>query len=327
MSTRRALLGMGLALPFVGRSDPASAQGAGSYPDRPIRVVVGFAAGGGTDITTRTLQPRLQTALGQPVVVENRPGASGNLATEVVVRAPPDGYTLVMGTIAAFAINPTLFPNLGFDPGADLTPVSMSGDVLNVLVVPMDRPWRTVADIIAAAKARPGQLSYSSSGVGGSGHLGGALLDRMAGIETVHVPYRGGGPAMTDLIGGKVDFSFATASTALPQVEGGRLRLIAVPNIKRSVFVPDTPTVAETLPGFDVANWNALAGPKNLPRPIVDKLNAAMRTALADADTGAALKRHGVDPTPSSPEELARFIREETAKWAPIVRDSGASVN
>lgn len=328
-TTRRAALlaaAGGLAAPLVARGDALAQAGGGDYPNRPVRMVVGFAAGGGTDITTRTLQPRLAEALGQPVVVENRPGASGNVATELVVRAAPDGYTLLMGTIAALSINPTLFPNLGFDPSEDLTAISMSGDVLNVLVVPADRPWRSVADLVAAARAAPGTLNYSSSGVGGSGHLGGALFDRMAGVQTVHVPYRGGGPAMTDLVAGKVDFSFSTASTALPQVEAGKLRLLAVPNLRRSALLPDTPAVSETLPGFDVANWNALVGPKGLPRPVVERANAAMRRALAAPEVAASLRRHGVEPTPSSPEELARFIREERAKWAPIVRESGASV-
>jgi len=322
---RGALLGAtGLALPLI---LPRRAASQAAFPNRPIRMVVGFAAGGGTDITTRTLAPRLGAALGQTIVVENRPGASGNIATETVLRSPPDGHVLLMGTIAALAINSTLFPNLGFDPQTDLTPVCMGGDVLNVLVVPAARPWRTVADLVAEAKRRPGELTYSSSGVGGAGHLGGALLDQLAGIQTVHVPYRGGGPAMTDLIGGKVDYSFSTAPTALPQVENGSLRLLAVPTTNRSALIPDTPTVGETVPGFSVANWYALVGPKNLPAPIVEKLNGAMRETLADGGVREQLRLHGVEPTPSSPAELARFIREETEKWAPIVRASGATVN
>lgn len=324
MIRRRTLAGVALATPSLIGAFPRPTVAQDAWPTRPVRVVVGFAAGGGTDITTRTLLPRWSAALGQPIIVDNRPGAGGNLATEIVVRAQPDGYTLLMGTIAALAINPSMYANLGFDPATDLTPIGLSGDVLNVLVVPVDRPWRSVGELIAAAKAAPETLTYSSSGIGGSGHLAGALLDQMAGIRTIHVPYRGGGPAMTDLIGGKVDFSFSTASTALPQVEGGKLRLLAVPTLNRSRFLPDTPPVSEVLPGFDVQNWNALVGPKGLPRPIVDRAGAALRAALADGETAGALRRHGVDPAPSSPEELARFIRDETAKWAPIVRASGA---
>lgn len=323
MLHRRTLAGLlpaGLAAATI---RPASAQS--DYPNRPIRIVVGFAAGGGTDLTTRTMQPKLQQALGVSIVVDNRPGAGGNLATELVTRAAPDGYTLLMGTIGALAINPTLYRNLSFDPQADLTPVSMSGNILNVLVVPADRPWRNVGELIAAAKARPDTVTYGSSGVGGAGHLAGALLDQMAGTRTVHVPYRGGGPLMTDLVGGKVDFAFSTAPTAVPQIEAGKLRAIAVPTLRRTALLPEVPTVAETLPGYEVANWYALLGPKGLPAPVVERLNAAMRATLQDADVLAHLARHGVEPTPSTPEELARFIRDETAKWAPIVRATGAT--
>ncbi|CAH0289205.1 tripartite tricarboxylate transporter substrate binding protein [Roseomonas sp. CECT 9278] len=321
MLTRRRLA----ALPLLAAPLPAAAQA--WNPTRPIRIVVGFAAGGATDISTRTIQPKLQSLLGQPIVVDNRPGAGGNLATETVVRAAPDGTTLLMGTIGALAINPTLYPNLSFNPQADLTPIAMAGSVLNVLVVPADRPWRTVADLVAAAKARPDTLSYGSSGVGGAGHLAGALLDQMAGISTIHVPYRGGGPLMTDLLSGKTDFAFSTAPTALPQVEGGRLRALAVVTPQRSAMLPNLPTVAETLPGYEVANWYALVGPRGLPAAVVERLNTAMRETMADAEVRAHLARHGVEPMPGSAEELARFIRVETEKWAPIVRASGASVN
>jgi len=320
MIARRALLGAAalLSVPRVLRAQP-------DYPNRPVRIVIGFAAGGATDVTTRVMQPKLQALLGQPVVVENRPGAGGNIATEVVVRSPPDGYTLLMGTIGALAINPTMYRSLPFDPQQDLAPISLAGSVLNLLVVPADKPWRNVAALIEAAKARPDTLSYGSSGVGGAGHLAGALLDQMASIRTVHVPYRGGGPLMTDLIGGKLDFAFSTAATALPQVEAGRLRAIAVPTSARSRLLPDVPAVAETVPGYEVANWYALLGPKGLPAPIVGRLNAAMRQALADPEVAGHLSGHGVEPLPSSPEELARFIQVETAKWAPIVRASGAT--
>ncbi len=319
MPRRRHLLALlpALAAPRLGHAQS-------DYPNRPIRIIVGFAAGGGTDLTTRALQPKMQALLGQPIVVDNRPGAGGNIATEQVVRAAPDGYTLLMGTIAALAINPTLYGNLPFDPATDLTPISQSGSILNVLVVPVDRPWRSVPELIAAAKARPDTLSYASSGVGGAGHLAGALFDQMAGIRTVHVPYRGGGPLMTDLVGGKVDFSFATAPTAIPQIQGGRLRALGVPTLRRSPLLPDAPTIAETLPGYEVGNWYALVGPRGLPEPVVQKLGDAIRATLADGEVRRHLAGHGVEPTPSTPAELARFIREETAKWAPIIRASGA---
>ncbi|MGG5886383.1 Bug family tripartite tricarboxylate transporter substrate binding protein [Falsiroseomonas sp. HC035] len=325
MIARRMLAGL-LPAGLAATALPASAQ-APPYPSRPIRIIVGFAAGGGTDLTARTMQPKLQQALGGSIVIENRPGAGGNLATELAVRAPPDGYTLLMGTIGALAINPTLYANLPFNPQTDLTPISMSGSILNVLVVPVDRPWRSAAELVAAARANPDRLTYGSSGVGGAGHLAGALLDQMAGIKTVHVPYRGGGPLMTDLIGGKIDFAFSTAPTAMPQIEGGRLRALAVPGLTRSALMPDVPTVAEILPGYEVGNWYALVGPRGLPAPVVAKLNAAMRATLSDEVVLAHLARHGVDPLASTPEELAGFIRSETAKWAPIVRATGATMN
>ncbi|BDG70630.1 Bug family tripartite tricarboxylate transporter substrate binding protein [Roseomonas fluvialis] len=325
MLTRRRLA----ALPLLAAQTiaPLAARAQDWTPTRPIRIVVGFAAGGATDISTRTIAPKLQSLLGQPIVVDNRPGAGGNLATETVVRAAPDGSTLLMGTIGALAINPTLYRSLPFNPQTDLTPIAMAGSVLNVLVVPVDRPWQTVADLVAAARARPDTLSYGSSGVGGAGHLAGALLDQMAGIRTIHVPYRGGGPLMTDLLSGKTDFAFSTAPTALPQVEGGRLRALAVVTPQRSAMLPNLPTVAETLPGYEVANWYALVGPKGLPASIVARFNTAMRDTMADAEVRAHLARHGVEPLPGSAEDLARFIRVETDKWAPIVRASGATVD
>jgi tripartite-type tricarboxylate transporter receptor subunit TctC len=323
MLTRRHLA----ALPLLAAPAAMPARAQDWTPTRPIRIVVGFAAGGATDISTRTIAPKLQSILGQPIVVDNRPGAGGNLATEAVVRAAPDGATLLMGTIGALAINPTLYRSLPFNPQTDLTPIAMAGSVLNVLVVPVDRPWRSVADLIAAARARPETLSYGSSGVGGAGHLAGALLDQMANIRTIHVPYRGGGPLMTDLLSGKTDFAFSTAPTALPQVEGGRLRALAVVTPQRSAMLPNLPTVAETLPGYEVANWYALVGPKGLPANIVARLNAAMQETMADAEVRGHLARHGVEPIPGTPEDLARFIRVETDKWAPIVRASGATVD
>ena len=321
MIHRRALLGGGMGLALAA---PALAQGSAAYPDRPIKITVGFAPGGSTDTVTRMMAPKLGALLGQPVVVDNRPGGSGNVATSTTVRAAADGYNLLMGTISALAINPSMFTDLGFDPATDLAPIGMAVDIQSVLVVPADRPWRSVAELVAAAKAKPDTLSYSSSGIGGAGHLSGALLDHLAGIRTVHVAYRGGGPAMTDLISGKIDYSFATAPNALPMIEAGRLRALAVPTEQRLPELPDVPTVAETLPGFAVANWYALVGPKGLPAPIVQKLNAALRETLWDPEVKALLVAHGATPTPSTPEELGRFIRSETAKWRPIVQATGA---
>ena len=315
---RRALLA-GLAAPGLARAQWA--------PSRPIRIVVGFSAGGGTDITIRAMTARLQASLGQPVVVENKPGASGNLAIEMVLRAAPDGHTLLMGTIAALALNPTLFRNLGFDPRVDFSPISLAGDILNLFVCAPDKPFADFAALLAAARARPDTLSNGHSGVGGTGHLAGCLLDSMAGIQTIQVSYRGGGALIADIISGKVDFSCATASTTLPHIESGRLRALAAPTPSRSPLLPNTPAVAETLPGYAVANWNALVGPRGMAPAVVARLNTAMREALADPEVAGNLRRHGVEPAPSSPEELSRFIREETDKWAPVIRASGATVD
>jgi tripartite-type tricarboxylate transporter receptor subunit TctC len=321
MITRRILGPAALAV----LATPALAQW---QPTRPIRILVGFAPGGGTDITTRTIGAKLQDLLGQSIVVENRPGAGGNVATEAASNAPSDGTTFLMGTIGSLVMNPML-QRLPYVVLTDLTPISRAVEATNVLVVPPDRPWRSVADLIAAAKARPETLSYGSSGVGGAGHLAGALLDSMAGIKTIHVPYRGGGQLITDILSGKVDFSFGTAATVLPHVEANRLRALAVPLARRSALLPAIPTVAEAanLPGYEVANWYALMGPRGTPAPVVARMNAAMMEALRDARVVADLAKHGLEAAPSSPEELAGFIRSETEKWRPVLQRSGASAN
>jgi tripartite-type tricarboxylate transporter receptor subunit TctC len=321
MLTRR-LLG---ATALTGLAAPALAQW---QPTRPIRILVGFAPGGGTDITTRTIGAKLGELLGQSIVVENRPGAGGNVATEAASNAPSDGTTFLMGTIGSLVMNP-MMQRLPYEVLRDLTPISRAVEVTNVLVVPPDRPWRSLPDLIAAAKARPDTLSYGSSGVGGAGHLAGALLDAMAGISTVHVPYRGGGQLITDLLSGKVDFSFSTAATVLPHVEANRLRPLAVPLPRRSALLPNVPTVAEAanLPGYEVANWYALLGPRGLPQPIVQRMNAAMVEALRDPRVVADLAKHGLEAAASTPEALTGFIRSETEKWRPVLQRAGASAN
>jgi tripartite-type tricarboxylate transporter receptor subunit TctC len=318
----RRLLGAAALAPFA---TPALAQW---QPSRPVRILVGFAPGGGTDITTRTLSQKFQALLGQPIVVENRPGAGGNLASEATVNAPADGSVLMMGTIASLVMNPMMV-RLPFEVLTDLTTIGRSVEVANVFVVPVDRPWRSMAEFLAAARARPGTLAYGSSGVGGAGHVGGALLDDMARIQTIHVPYRGGGQLITDILSGKVDFAIATAATVLPHIEAGRLRALAVPSPQRSPLLPEIPTVAEAanLPGYEVANWYGLMGPRGLPRPIVDRMNAVLNEALRDPEVVANLAKHGLEPAPSTPEEFTAIIRAETEKWRPIIARAGASAN
>lgn len=318
MKKRDLLAGLAL-LPW------ATSALAQEYPSRPIRLLVGFAAGGSTDVFARAIAPRLQALLGQPVVIENRPGAGGNIATEATARSAPDGYTLLLGTIGPLAINPTLYGNLSFDPLKDLTPVSLVGEVPNVLAVPVDRPFRSVADIIAAAKAQPEALNFGSSGIGSAGHLAAEQLNLMAGIRTTHVPYRGGGALLPELIAGRVDYAFTTALNGIPQAEAGKLRILGVPNGKRVPLLPEIPTIAESgLPGFDGVDWAAMMAPPGLPAPILTKLNAAMQSLLKEPELVAAMAARRLVLEASTPEALSAFLRQETTRWAPVVRASGA---
>nr|WP_314075256.1 tripartite tricarboxylate transporter substrate binding protein [uncultured Roseococcus sp.] len=296
------------------------------YPSRPIRLLVGFAPSGSTDIVARAMSQKLQSLLGQPIVVENRPGAGGSIATEQVSRSAPDGHTLLLGTIGPLAINPTLYRDLPFDPLKDLTSISRVGLVLNVLAVPADRPWRSVTELLAAARARPDTLTCATSGVGGAGHLANEQMNALAGVRTVHVPYRGGGALLADLVSGKVDYAFTTALNAVPQTEAGKLRLLAVPTAQRSRLLPQVPTMAESgLPGFEMMDWIALMGPRDLPAPIVRTIADAVRATLTDPELVAQLAERRVEVEPSSPGELVQFLRDETARWAPIVRASGST--
>lgn len=317
---RRALLAAG-ALPLAA---PARAQD--GFPSRPLRLVVGFTPGGATDTSARAIAPRMGEALGQPVIVENRPGAGSNIATEVVARSPADGHTLLLATLGALVVSPMVM-RLPVDPARDLVPVSIAVDLFNILVLPIDRPWRSVAELVAAAKAAPGRLSYGTSGIAGGPHLAGLLFDRTAGIETTAVHYRGGGLVVTDLLAGRVDFSFATAASVLAQVREGKLRALAVPHLERSRLMPDIPTVAESgLPGFDVPSWYGVLAPRGTPEAALARINAAMRVALNDADTTAALNRSGLEPRWSTPEQMTAALAAERATWAPIIRDSGIRI-
>jgi len=320
MIARRAAL----LAPALLAAPATRAQGAGSFPDRPVRVVVGFTAGGGTDLAMRAIAPRLGEALGQPVVIDNRPGAGGNIATEIVVRAPADGHTLLLGTIGPMVINPIIYPSLPFDPLADLVPVSTLVRAATVLVVPAARPWRSVADLVAAARAAPGALNWGYSGVGTTGHLAATLLNRLAGIETVGVPYRGGGPLMTDLLSGRLDFTFSTTPPALPQVEAGRVRALAVPTLRRSPGLPDVPTVAEGgVPGFDVESRYMLLAPRGTPAAAVTRLGEAARVALSDPAVAAQLARQGLEALYEAADDVAASLRTDAERWRPIVAASG----
>jgi tripartite-type tricarboxylate transporter receptor subunit TctC len=293
------------------------------YPARPIRMIVGFAPGGGTDLTARPVAQKLSELLGQQVVVENKPGAAGNIATEQVVRAAPDGYTVLMGTIAALAINPSLYGNLKFDPETDLAPVIQVVDATNVLTLHPSVPAGSVKELIALAKQT--SLSAGSSGIGATGHLAIELFNLMAGTKLVHVPYKGGGPAMGDLVGGQIQLIFATTASAIPQIKAGRVKGIAVTTAKRSALMPELPTISEAgLPGFDANNWYGIVVPAGTPRAIIDQLNAATTKALGMPDVKATLFNQGLDPAPGTPEQFGAYIKSERIKWAKVIKASGA---
>ncbi len=303
----------------------ATGVAAAAYPDKPIRLVVPFPAGGGADAIARTLAPKLSQQLGQQVYIDNRAGAGGNVGAEAVARAPADGYTLLYGTNGTHAINQSLYGNLRFDPLADFAPVSRLTEIAPMLVVHPKLPVKNVAELIRYAKAHPGQLNFASAGNGTTSHLAGELFKTMAGIDIVHIPYRGGNAAMMDVIAGRAPVMIDVMPNALPQVTGGKLRGLAVATARRSPSAPDFPTIAESgLPGFEMSAWDGILAPAGTPQPIVDKLNAAIRATLADPQVAASLIARGARPVPGSPAEFARHIRSETGKWAEVVRTSGA---
>jgi tripartite-type tricarboxylate transporter receptor subunit TctC len=302
----------------------ALAQGAlaAQWPDRPVRMLVGFAPGGGTDATARAIAPKLTELLGQQVIVDNRPGATGNIATDITAKSNPDGYTILMGTIAALAINPALYEKLPFDPLKDLLPVTRAVDSTNVLVVHPSVPAKSVKELIALAKAK--SLNCGSSGVGGAGHLALELFNLQTGTKIVHVPYKGGGPAMIDLMGGQIQLIFATAASAVGAIKSGKINALAVTTLKRSPLVPDLPTIAETgLKGFEANNWYGIMVPAKTPREIINRLNKDVSTALLTPNIKELLFKQGLDSAPESPEAFGAYIKSEHAKWAKVVKAAG----
>jgi tripartite-type tricarboxylate transporter receptor subunit TctC len=300
-----------------------AASAADPYPTRPVRMIVGFAPGGGTDLTARPVAQKLSDLMGQQVIVENRPGAGGNIATEQVARASPDGYTLLMGTIASLAISPGLYGNLRFDPETDFAPVIQVVDATNVLALHPSVPANSVKELIDLARQR--SLSAGSSGVAATGHLSIELFNLMAGVKLVHVPYKGGAPAMGDLVGGQVHLIFATAASAIPHIKSGRIKGIAVTTAKRSSLLPELPTISEAgLAGFDANNWYGLVAPAKTPRAIIDQLNAEVTKILNMPDVRTTLFNQGLDPAPGTPEQFGAYIKSERAKWAKVIKASGA---
>jgi tripartite-type tricarboxylate transporter receptor subunit TctC len=302
----------------------AAAPALAQYPAKPVRMIVGFAASGGADVTARAIAAKLSELLGERVVVDNRPGAAGNIATELVANAEPDGYTILMGTIAALSINPSLYRGkLPFDPLRDLAPIVQAVDSTNILSLHASVPAGNVRELIALAKAKP--LNYGSSGVGAPSHLAGELFNTQAGTRMSHIPYKGGVPAMIDLMAGQVQVMFAGATSALPHIKTGKIKGIAVTTLKRSTLMPTIPTISESgLPGFDANNWYGLMAPKRTPRAIVLRLNAEITKALAMPDVKSFLATQGLEPAAGSPEQFGAYIRSETEKWSRVVQQSGA---
>jgi tripartite-type tricarboxylate transporter receptor subunit TctC len=303
---------------------PLAAGGAESFPARPMRLVVPFAPGGSADFVARLVALRMFESSGRQVVVDNRGGASGMIGNEIVARAAPDGYTLTIGTLGPFAVNSSLFDKMPYDPVADFAPVSMTGTASHILVTHPALPVKTVGDLITFARGKPGQLAFASSGIGNATHLSGELFKFLAKVDIVHVPYKGGGPAMTDLVGGQVALSFASMPSALPHVRSGRLRAIAVSAGRRSAAIPELQTVAESgLPGFASEDWQGILAPAKTPRPIVLMIGAELQRVLMSQDIGEKLMAAGFEARTSTPETFAEWMKTETAKWARVVSAAG----
>jgi len=299
----------------------ASAQ---TYPQKPIRIVVPFPPGGIADVMSRIIGARLTETWGQPVIIDNKPGSGGNIAADFVAKSAPDGYTVVMGSVGTHAVNPSLFKQMPYDSVKDFVPVVLVTEAEGLLTVnPAVAPVRTVPELIALAKANPGKLSYSSGGVGTSSHLAGELFKSMAGVDIVHVPYKGNVPSITDLIGGQVGLSFATMPTVLPHVRAGKLRGVAVIGSDRSAAAPEFPTVAETLPGFSVNNWIGLFAPAGTSPEIVNRLNAEVLKILDSPEVQKRMEAEGARYFRKTPEEFGQFVRAETLKWAKVLKDAG----
>jgi tripartite-type tricarboxylate transporter receptor subunit TctC len=312
----------GLVALFI--SVTASAQ---TYPNKPIRLVLPYPPGGGTDVIARPIAQKLTESLGQQVIVDNRGGANGNIGMEFVAKSPADGYTLLFALTAQYAINPSLYPKLSYDPVKDYAPISLLANAPYLLVVHPSVPAKSTAELIALMKARPGQLAYSSSGNGSGAHLAGEMLRSLARVQMTHVPYKGAGPAMPDLIAGQVQLSFVTYTAAGPHIKTGRLRALGVTTAKRSPTLPDLPAIAETVAGYDSAVWYGFAAPAGTPAEIVNKLNAEVLRVLAAPDFRSRITLEAVAPIGTSPDEFGSFMKSEIVRWAKVVRESGAKVD
>ena len=316
---RRIAAALFIAVAFSGG---ASAQG---WPEKPVRLVVGFTPGGPSDILARALGQKLAESWTQQVVIENRPGAGGNIAAEVVAKSAPDGYTWLLGNNSILATNQSLYARLAYDPVKDFAPVALVAIQPNILVVNPGVKAASLKELIALAKAKPGELNYASSGSGAAAHLAGELFKAMAGVEMVHVPYKGAQPALTDVIAGQAQLMFATSASVIPYIKAGRLRALAVTTAQRSATVPELPTVSEAgVPGFEAITWHGVVVPAATPAPLVGRLNGDIVKVLGMRDLRERLESLGAELAPGTPQDFADYIAREIPKWAKVVRDSGA---
>jgi tripartite-type tricarboxylate transporter receptor subunit TctC len=315
------------AIVLLGLATPAYAQ-SNAYPSKAIRFVVANSPGGGLDVTARAVAPKLINVFGQQIIIDNRAGAAGSLAAEIVAKSPPDGYTMLMGSIGNLAVNPHLYKGLGYEPLKDLAPVTYAVSGSNVLVVHPSVPAKTVQELIALGRAQPGKLTYGSSGAGNAGHLAGELFKSMAKIDMVHVPYKGGAPAMFALIADQVQVVFSSAPTAIPQVKAGKIRALAVTTLKRSALLPELPTVSESgLRGFEADNWYGVAVATRTPRAIIDRLNTELIRALNMPDVKQLLFTQGLEVSTGTPEAFGTYMKSEDTKWAKVIKDAGLIAN
>ena len=294
-----------------------------AWPERPVKIIVPWAPGGSTDILARTVADKLSKSLGQPVVVENKPGASGNMGSDMVAKAAPDGYTLLFGSMSTHAINPGMMPAMPFKGVEDFTPIAMLAFVTNTMVIHPSLPVNNVKEFIAYAKANPGKVAYASAGNGSTNHLSAALLEKMAGIEMLHVPYKGGAPAVVATVAGETQVFFTAGTQSLPHVKADRLKLVAVTEKKRSALLKNTPTVAETVPGYEMAVWYGAFGPKDMPPQIRTRLNAEINAIMMSPDVKAKMEAMGVEPVNETPEQFAAGLRADAEKWGKLVKDMG----
>ncbi len=304
------------------------ASGQGTYPSKPVRYIVSFPPGGSADLVSRAMAPRMAERLGQQVVVENRPGAGGNIGVDAVAKSAPDGHTIGLAAAGALAINLSLYPNMPFDPVKDLAPVSLLATIPIVIASNPSSGAASVRELIALARSQPGKLSFGTTGSGSAMHLAGELLKMMAGIDMVHVPYKGSGPAASDLAGGQIPLAIVDLTSALPHIRSGRIKAVAVTGASRTVTAPDIPTVAESgVPGFDAVGWFGVVAPAGTPAPIVARLNAEIVDALKLPEVRQRLLAGGAEPATSTPEEFGRLIRSESAKWAKVIKAAGVKLN